>query len=88
MLKDLLHRAYANTTVYRLVWTLVQLGAGAAAAVVTDDPRIGLLAAIAATVGTSLAREKLAERNVDAIDLHGDENAADGEDVVGDPALD
>lgn len=53
---------YAIPTVYRLVWTSLQLGAGAAAAIVFDNPVLGMAVAIIATAVSSEARERLAAK--------------------------
>lgn len=64
MISDLLKRAYAVPTVYRLVWTTVQLACGVAAGLVFDDPVIGIAVTILATALSSIARENLAKRKV------------------------
>jgi hypothetical protein len=51
---------YATPTGYRLVWTSVQLGAGAAAVAFGANPAVGVLVTIATTAITSIARERLA----------------------------
>lgn len=52
--------AYANTTVYRLVWTGVTVGIAALAGVTFNSPQIALLVGLVVQILTSVAREHLA----------------------------
>lgn len=52
---------YATPTGYRVVWTGIQLGAGAAVVAFGADPVYGALVTLLTTVLTSVARENLAK---------------------------
>jgi uncharacterized membrane protein YdcZ (DUF606 family) len=59
---EVLKKIYLNRTVYRLVWTGVQVGAGIVAAKWASSPELGVVVTLVTTVLTSEARERIAER--------------------------
>jgi hypothetical protein len=58
---EFLKKLYANKTVYRLVWTTVQFGAGAVAVAFGANPVVGALVIALSVIITSEARERLGE---------------------------
>lgn len=61
-IKDAVVAAYTSKgTVYKLVWTGVQAGAGVVAAAVSGNPTFGVIVGALAVVLTSEARKKLEE---------------------------
>lgn len=59
MLQKLQDLYNTHGTIYRLYWTLLQVGAGAAVAYATDKPELALPVALLAAVITSEARKHL-----------------------------
>ena len=59
--QEVLAKLYANKTVYRLVWTTIQVGSGLAAAQLSNSATVGFTVTLLTTVLTSLAREKLGQ---------------------------
>lgn len=58
-LSEFWKRLYANKTFYRVFWTTIQVGAGLAAAELSDNAEIGLAVVLLTTILTSIARERL-----------------------------
>lgn len=54
-------KLYANKTVYRLVWTTIQVGTGLIAGYFADNAGVGVLVTALAVIITSEARDRLSK---------------------------
>lgn len=61
-IKEAWLKLYHNQTFYRLFWTTLQAGAGALAAIKTDNATVGLAVTMLVTIISSMARDALNAR--------------------------
>jgi len=56
---EFLKKLYADKTVYRLIWTAIQVGAGMVTVALGADPVWGVMVTTLAVIVTSEARKRL-----------------------------